>query len=166
MFDSVLRYWGIVSRVHRAPKETMSEGAANEHHPDGTLRSAGGLLLVADDNEDSGDSLGSFAEILGLRVLVVRDGEAAVQVALREMPKIAILDLGMPKVDGWAACRLIRALPNGMDVRLVALSGWGSAEARARSAEAGFDAHWTKPAEAASLMRLLVGGECDTPWKG
>lgn len=119
----------------------------------------GRLVLVADDNADSGDSLGCLMEILGLRVLVVRDGEAAVEVASREMPKIAILDLGMPKVDGWAACRRIRALPHGANVRLIALSGWGSAEAREKSAQAGFDAHWTKPAEASSLMRLLLERE-------
>ena len=116
------------------------------------------LVLVADDNADAGDTLGCFLETLGLRVLVVRDGEAAVQAAAREMPDVAILDLGMPKVDGWAACREIRALPGGAEARLIALSGWGSPDARAKSAQAGFDAHWTKPAEATSLLRVLLSG--------
>ena len=113
------------------------------------------LVLVADDNIDAGDSLGSLFESLGLRVQVVRDGEAAVQAASRELPDIAILDLGMPKMDGWEACRQIRALPGGSDARVIALSGWGTPEARAKSVEAGFDTHWTKPAEATSLIRLV-----------
>ena len=114
------------------------------------------LVLIADDNIDAGDSLGSLLESLGVRVLVVRDGEAAVQAASRELPEIAILDLGMPKMDGWEACRQIRALPGGSQARLIALSGWGTPEARAKSVEAGFDTHWTKPAEATSLIRLVV----------
>lgn len=115
------------------------------------------LVLIADDNVDAGDTLGCFLETLGLRVHVVRDGEAAVQAVMREMPDIVILDLGMPKVDGWSACREIRSLPGGAAVRLIALSGWGSPDARAKSAEAGFDAHWTKPADATSLLRMLMG---------
>lgn len=116
------------------------------------------LVLIADDNADAGDTLGAFLETLGLRVVVVRDGEAAVEAALRELPDVAILDLGMPKVDGWSACRQIRELPGGAEVRLIALSGWGSPEARSKSEHAGFDAHWTKPAEATALMRMLVAG--------
>ena len=115
------------------------------------------LVLVADDNVDAGDSLGSLLETLGRRVLVVRDGAAAVQAASGELPELAILDLGMPTMDGWEACRRIRALPGGLQVRLIALSGWGTPEARAKSDAAGFDAHWTKPVEAASLLGLVTG---------
>ena len=115
-------------------------------------------VLIADDNADSGDTLGCFLETLGMHVLVVREGEAAVREATRAMPEIVILDLGMPKLDGWAACRAIRALPGGAEARLIALSGWGSPEARAKSAHAGFDAHWTKPADATALLRMLMTG--------
>ena len=114
------------------------------------------LVLVADDNIDAGDTLALLLESLGVRVVVVRDGMAAVEAASRELPTIAILDLGMPKIDGWEACRQIRALPGGSKARLIALSGWGTPEARAKSVTAGFDTHWTKPAEVTSLIRLLV----------
>lgn len=116
------------------------------------------LVLIADDNADAGDTLGCFLETLGLRVLVVRDGLAAVEAAKREMPDVAILDLGMPNLDGWSACRELRAMPGGETARIIALSGWGAPDARAKSAEAGFDAHWTKPADATALLRALVAG--------
>jgi CheY-like chemotaxis protein len=116
------------------------------------------LVLIADDNADAGETLGFFLQSLGLRVTVVRDGAAAVEAASHEMPDVAILDLGMPKMDGWAACREIRALPGGSQARIIALSGWGAEDARAKSAQAGFDAHWTKPAEATELLKVLLGG--------
>jgi CheY-like chemotaxis protein len=114
------------------------------------------LVLIADDNADAGETLGLFLQRLGLRTIVVTDGEAAVEAASREMPDLAILDLGMPKKDGWTACSEIRALPAGAEARIIALSGWGAPDARGKSAEAGFDAHWTKPAEASELLRVLL----------
>ncbi len=116
------------------------------------------FVLIADDNVDAGDTLGCFLETLGVRVKVVRDGEAAVEVASAEMPDVVILDLGMPKLDGWSACRQIRELPGGANARVIALSGWGAADVRNKSAQAGFDAHWTKPADATSLLRVLLDG--------
>lgn len=112
-------------------------------------------ILLADDNVDAADTLGAFLEMLGFQVRVVHDGAAAVREATAELPDIAILDLGMPGLDGWATCRAIRSLPRGATVRVVALSGWGSAEVRLKSQQAGFDAHWTKPAEAETLIQML-----------
>jgi CheY-like chemotaxis protein len=117
---------------------------------------AGRSVLLADDNEDGADSLAAFIELLGFRVRVARNGIAAVEAAVRELPEVAILDLGMPGLDGWEVCRRIRLLPGGRLVRLVALTGWGSDEARRKSADAGFDAHWTKPADPASLLSVLL----------
>lgn len=112
-------------------------------------------VLIADDNVDAGDTLGSFLELLGLEVVVVRDGLAAVSEAARSMPDVVILDLSMPGINGWAACEQIRKLPGGAKARVLALSAWGSDEARARSSQAGFDGHWTKPTDPAVLLSLI-----------
>jgi CheY-like chemotaxis protein len=112
-------------------------------------------VLLADDNPDGADTMAAFLELLGFEVTVARDGPTAVAEAARALPDVAILDLGMPGFDGWEACRRIRSLPGGGATKIIALSGWGSPEARAKSREAGFDAHWTKPAEAASLLAVL-----------
>lgn len=113
-------------------------------------------VLIADDNADAGDTLGQFMVALGMSAVVVRDGQAAVDAAAALMPDLAILDLGMPKLDGWQTCERIRSLPGGESARVIALSGWGAADAREKSARAGFDAHWTKPAEAAELVALVL----------
>ena len=112
-------------------------------------------ILIADDNTDAGDTLGAFLEALGFEVQVVRDGQAAVECVAERMPQIVILDLGMPRLDGWRACERIRALPGGGGARIVALSGWGASDARAKSKEAGFDEHRTKPASTTELFALI-----------
>jgi CheY-like chemotaxis protein len=112
-------------------------------------------VLVADDNADALDSLATFLELLGFRVLVARDGSKALELAALELPDIAILDLGMPAFDGWEVCRRLRCMAGGGDVVVVALSGWGSDEARRKSEDAGFDAHWTKPADMGQMLTLL-----------
>lgn len=112
-------------------------------------------VLIADDNVDAGEMLGAYLEVMGLEVCVVHDGAAAVQRAREIEPDLIILDLGMPLVDGWEACRQIRSLPGGDEVRIVALSGWGSDEARARSAQAGFNLHWTKPTAVETILKVL-----------
>jgi CheY-like chemotaxis protein len=114
-------------------------------------------VLLADDNVDAADTLGAFLEMLGFQVRVVHSGTAALREAAAELPDVAILDLGMPGLDGWEVCRGIRNLPQGAKVRVVALSGWGSEEVRLKSQQAGFDAHWTKPAEAGTLIMMLRG---------
>jgi len=112
-------------------------------------------VLIAEDNPDARESLATFLELLGLEVVAVQDGAQAVEAARRRLPEFAILDLGMPLLDGWAACRAIRELPGGDAITIVAFSGWGSAEHRQRSQAAGFDAHWTKPMDAESLLTVL-----------
>lgn len=112
-------------------------------------------VLIADDNADAADTLGQYLKSLGYEVEIARDGEAAVGAAVRKLPSAAILDLGMPKLDGWTVCQHIRALPGGALVLMVALSGWGDPASRDRSARAGFDEHFTKPCDMAELLRRL-----------
>ena len=112
-------------------------------------------VLVADDLRDSADSLGLLIELMGHAVEIVYDGEEALRAAERFRPDIALLDLGMPKLDGFTVCERIRAEPWGARMRLVAQSGWGQDEDRRRTAEAGFDHHLVKPIDPLALDALV-----------
>jgi PAS domain S-box-containing protein len=113
-------------------------------------------ILVADDSEDAALSLAMLLELHGHEVRTVHDGAAAVAAVAESMPDVVLLDIGMPRMNGYEAARRIRSLPGGDVVRLVALTGWGQAEDRRRTHEAGFDAHVTKPVAFEELQRLLV----------
>ena len=113
-------------------------------------------IVVADDNEDAAESLAMLLRMLGHDPQVVHDGLQAVEEAAAGKPDVVLLDIGMPNLNGYDACRRIRALPGGKDIFLVALTGWGQEEDRQRSREAGFDEHLTKPADPAVLEKLLA----------
>jgi CheY-like chemotaxis protein len=85
------------------------------------------------------------------------DGQEAVEAAEAFWPDVVLLDLGMPRLDGYEAARRIREQPWGKDMVLVALTGWGQDEDRRRTREAGFDTHFTKPVDPSLLERLLAG---------
>jgi len=112
-------------------------------------------LLVVDDNRDSADSLALMLQMSGHETLTAYDGEEAVASAQSFRPEAVLLDIGMPKMNGYDAARAIRGQPWGQDVLLFALTGWGQEEDRRRSREAGFDAHLVKPVEITQLMQLL-----------
>jgi signal transduction histidine kinase len=115
-------------------------------------------ILVADDNEDAADSLAMVLEGAGHTVTTVYDGHAAIESAEATRPDVIVLDIGMPKLDGYEAARRIRKTPWGAEVFLVALTGWGQADDRRQAAEAGFDVHLTKPVEPAHLAAVLAKG--------
>jgi len=102
-------------------------------------------VLLADDNIDFSHSFGTMLELLGHRVEVVHDGAAAVAAIVGSRPDIAFVDIGMPSLDGMEAVRRVRGQGNTQDVVLVAVTGRGGAEDRARAAEAGFDRYLVKP---------------------
>jgi DNA-binding response OmpR family regulator len=112
-------------------------------------------VLVADDNRDAAESLGMLLRMLGNDVMLAFDGEEAVALARGFKPQIALLDVGMPKLDGYGAAREIRR--NAGEVRLVALTGWGQESDRRRAREAGFDAHLVKPADLEMLRAAIAG---------
>jgi CheY-like chemotaxis protein len=113
-------------------------------------------ILVADDNHDSASSLAMLLELMGHQVEVVNDGVEAINRVATFKPDVALLDIGMPELDGYEVARRIRALRDGDGTpMLVALTGWGQDEDRRRSAEAGFDAHLLKPVNLAELAALL-----------
>ena len=113
-------------------------------------------ILVADDNRESADSLGLMLELMGNEVHIARDGDEALRLAEVVHPEVAVLDIGMPRVNGYEAARSIRAYPWGRQVLLIALTGWGQQSDKQRSEEAGFDHHLVKPVDPAQLERLLA----------
>ena len=113
-------------------------------------------ILVVDDNEDGANSLGQMLEMMGNEVRVAHDGLAAIEAAEESRPQVILLDIGMPKLDGYDACRRIREQPWGKDTLVVALTGWGQDEDRRRTSEAGFDYHLVKPVESGQLVKVLA----------
>jgi PAS domain S-box-containing protein len=112
-------------------------------------------ILVADDNTDAGDTLAMMLRMMGHDVCVVRDGIEALDEGSRYHPDIALLDIGMPKLNGFETARRMRTTEWGRDIVLVALTGWGQDEDRRRSQQAGFDHHMVKPVELATLETVL-----------
>jgi PAS domain S-box-containing protein len=113
-------------------------------------------ILVADDNRDAADSLTMLLRLGGHEVHAVHDGQEAVDAAGWFRPDLALLDIGMPKLNGFEAARRIREQPWGRGMMLVAITGWGQEEDKRRAAEAGFDIHLTKPVDPATLEKVLA----------
>ena len=112
-------------------------------------------ILVADDFPQSAAILARLLRQDGNEVQVAQDGIQAVEAAADFRPDVAVLDIAMPKLDGFDVARMIREQPWGKNIFLIALSGWGQQLDRQRSREAGFDAHLTKPAKYETLMEIL-----------
>ena len=112
-------------------------------------------VLVVDDNADSAESLSLLLELLGYEVRTAHDGEQALEEADRFRPDLVLMDIGMPRMDGYEAARRLRQAAWAADVRLVALTGWGQDEDRRRSEEAGFDDHLIKPVDPTALQTIL-----------
>jgi CheY-like chemotaxis protein len=116
----------------------------------------GRRILVVDDNKDAATSLALMFDLMGNETQTAHDGLEALAAGATFRPDVILLDIGMPRLDGYATARRVRGEPWGRDVVLVALTGWGQPEDRRRSDEAGFDHHVVKPVEAAALARLLA----------
>jgi PAS domain S-box-containing protein len=130
------------------PEPTASAAAVPDPAP-------GRRILVADDNERAADSLGLLLRLDGHEVEIAYQGLQAVSAAVRFRPRVALLDIGMPDLNGYDVARRIRELA-GDEVYLVALTGLATPEDRARGREAGFDAHLVKPVDVDALTRLLA----------
>lgn len=120
-----------------------------------TRRGTGRRVLVADDNRDAAESLAVLLRLEGHEVTVADDGETALRIFNEQQPEVALLDIGMPQMDGYELARRIRARPGGKRVLLVALTGWGQEKDRAASREAGFDHHLVKPVETEAIAQLM-----------
>ena len=130
-----------------------AEGAA----PGDALSQAGKprRVLVVEDNPDTRETLRSLLRGWGHEVEVAGDGAQGLAKALGWRPEVAVLDIGLPRLDGYEVARRVRPAIGG-EVRLIALTGYGAAEDRERAFAAGFDHHLTKPADPEELRRLVA----------
>ncbi|MDC0667829.1 PAS domain S-box protein [Nannocystis radixulma] len=117
---------------------------------------AGRRVLVVDDNEDSTTTMAIMLRLLGHDVRTARDGLDAVAEAEAFRPDVILMDMGMPRLNGYDATRRIRAQPWGGGIFVVALTGWGQESDRARSRDAGCDRHLVKPVSLAVLQKLFA----------
>lgn len=113
-------------------------------------------ILVVDDNRDAAASLATLLNLTGSETRTAYDGLEAVEAAAAFRPDVVLLDLGLPKLDGYDVCRRIREQPWGKDMVLVALTGWGQEEDRRLSRDAGFNHHMVKPIDFAGLRKVLA----------
>ena len=113
-------------------------------------------VLIVDDNQDGAESLAILLQLGGHETHTAHDGQQAIEDAERLRPDIVLLDIGLPRLNGYEVCRRIREQPWGKELSMVAVTGWGQQEDRRRSQEAGFDTHIVKPVEPEALMDLLA----------
>lgn len=113
-------------------------------------------ILIVDDNRDSADSLGVLLRIIGNEIRTAEDGAKGVKLAGEFRPDVVLMDIGLPKLNGYEACQSIREQEWGIRMVLIAVTGWGQDEDRRRSHEAGFDHHMVKPVDPHALMKLLA----------
>jgi signal transduction histidine kinase len=132
--------------VLRLPAAAAPEAGVSAASPSGEL-ALRQRILVVDDNVDAAESLGTMLAYSGHDVRVAHGGIEALSTAREFAPNVMILDLGMPEMDGYAVARAVRSDPRFATTRLIALSGYGQAEDRRRTADVGFDEHLVKPVE-------------------
>ena len=140
---------GVTANTTGGVSEIKGEGEARPHE-------AGRRILVVDDNRDAADSLTMMLTMMGHDIQKAYDGLEAVQAAAAFRPDVVLLDIGLPKMNGYEAARHIREQPWGRPMTLIAVTGWGQEEDRRRALEAGCDEHLTKPVDPAALEKLLA----------
>jgi CheY-like chemotaxis protein len=118
-------------------------------------------ILIADDNADAAESLGLLLNLEGYEAHVAADGVAALELAARTRARIAVLDIGMPGMDGHEVARRLRQQEGGADMLILAVTGWGQVEDRRRALAAGFDRHFTKPVDPAELIACIAAWRDD-----
>jgi PAS domain S-box-containing protein len=125
---------------------------------DAAVQSVGGRrILVVDDNRDGADSLATMLRIMGNATQTAHDGLEALDAAAAFRPDVILMDIGMPRLNGYEACRRIRSAPWGRDIIIVAQTGWGQDDDKRKSQEAGFNFHMVKPVDPVTLNKMLAG---------
>jgi PAS domain S-box-containing protein len=142
--------------IIRLPVRTQQTGQAELAPRPGAESALRRRVLIADDNRDAAESLAMLLQMEGHEVTVVHDGREAVTAFEKMRPDAALLDIGMPGLNGYEIARIIRRAPHGRDVTLVAVTGWGQENDKAQATEAGFNHHFTKPVEPDAITALLA----------
>jgi PAS domain S-box-containing protein len=127
------------------------------------IASSGRRVLVADDNKDAADSLAMVLELSGHDVRVAHGGRAALALAQTFRPDVALLDIGMPELNGYEVAKELRREPWATGILLIALTGWGQDDDRQRAKDAGFNHHLTKPLDLDTLETLLANSRAILP---
>jgi CheY-like chemotaxis protein len=135
------------------PLDTIAPPAASTSDGDCSRR-----VMVVEDNPDGLETLVALLEMLGHQSAGAADGGEALKVAAEFRPEVILLDLGLPVMDGFEVARRLRQDDRFKGVFIAALTGWGADGDRRRTAEAGFDAHLTKPVELPALEAVLARG--------
>jgi DNA-binding response OmpR family regulator len=112
-------------------------------------------ILVVDDNQDAANSLSALLQVLGHEVRTAYDGAGGAEAAREFDPDVVLLDIALPKLNGYEVARRIRATHRGKGAVLIALTGFGQASDKQRALDAGFDHYLVKPVEPEALLRLL-----------
>ena len=134
-------------------------GRETQETPVNSVAAARHRVLVVDDNLDGAESMTFLLDALGQEVSTAHDGEQALEQIASFRPDVVLLDIGLPRLNGYDVARRIRQMPGSAKIVLVALTGWGRDEDRQQSREAGFDHHWVKPVDLSVLRELLgIGG--------
>jgi signal transduction histidine kinase/CheY-like chemotaxis protein len=115
-----------------------------------------GSILLVEDNEDSRDMMSSLLQLKGFRIIEAANGASGIRLAGDEKPTIAIIDIGLPDMDGYDVARRLRAGAGTRDIRLVALTGYGQESDRQRALQAGFELHLVKPVDAEMLLSAIA----------
>lgn len=144
--------------VIRIPAVSLAAPQVPQEAPGAAARLVGLRVLVVDDNEDAADALGFLLSAHGCDVRVSYLAETAIDLLGDFNPALVLLDIGLPRIDGYEACRRMRAM-KGADVCIVALTGWGQEDDRRRAGEAGFNAHLTKPVDFDRLTHIACSGD-------
>jgi CheY-like chemotaxis protein len=142
----------LIVRLPRAA-EPVHEASA----PGPRLQAGAGFrVMVVDDNRDSAETMAMLLELLGHEIRVAHDGLQALELAEQFRPHALLLDIGMPRLNGYEVCSRLRKQLWGRDMLLIAVTGWGQETDQRRSREAGFDAHLVKPVEPLALQDALA----------
>jgi len=141
--------------VVRIPRRRVSSAAHEVAEGSPAVSPRKYRVLIADDNRDAAESLAMLLEIEGHTVTVVHDGQEALAAIETSRPEVALLDIGMPEMDGYEVARRVRGDSQNRQTLLIAITGWGQEQDKARAMDAGFDLHFTKPIEPQRLIELL-----------
>ena len=136
----------------QAIKQTTKQATKQANEQTGT---SGLTILVVDDNPDVVETTSMLLQAWGHRTVNAHDGASGLALVAAEAPHAVLMDLGMPRIDGFEMARRIRELPGGKNVRLIAMSGWGQPADRERALAAGIDEHLVKPVDPTRLRELL-----------